>query len=70
MSNDILGKMGPTFDLSRTINLASSVQAQFDESQRETRRIAEEAYNNRQKCNGRWSKLRKTQVKQMHNYKK
>lgn len=49
MINDILEKMGPTFDLSRTINLASSVQAQFDESQRETRRIAEEAYNNRQK---------------------
>ena len=49
MSNDILGKMGPTFDLSRTINLTSSVQAQFDESQRETRRMAEKAYNDRQK---------------------
>lgn len=39
----------PTLDLSRTINIASAVQAQFDENHRENMRIAEEAYNNRQR---------------------
>ena len=39
----------PSLDLSRTVNLASTVQAQFEENRRETMRIAEEAYNNRQR---------------------
>lgn len=38
-----------SLDLSRTMNLASAVQAQFEENQRERMRIAEEAYNNRQR---------------------
>lgn len=39
----------PPLDLSRTIDLVSNVDAQFEESQREKMRIAEEAYNNRQR---------------------
>ena len=39
----------PSLDLSRTIDIASAVQAQFDDNHRETMRIAEEAYNNRQR---------------------
>ena len=38
-----------SLDLSRTMNLASAVQAQFEENQRERMRIAEEAYNNPQR---------------------
>lgn len=37
------------FDLTKTINLASGVQAQIDESNRRTMQLAEEAYNNRQR---------------------
>lgn len=39
----------PLLDLSRTIDIASTVQTQFDENHRENIRIAEEAYNNRQR---------------------
>ena len=39
----------PSLDLSRTIDIASAVQTQFDENHRENMRIAEEAYNNRQR---------------------
>lgn len=36
-------------DLSRTMNLASAVQAQFEENNKERMRIAEEAYSNHQR---------------------
>ena len=39
----------PAFDLSRTIDIASLVQAQFDDNHRENMCIAKEAYNNRQR---------------------
>lgn len=39
----------PSLDLTSTVNLASSVQAQFEQNRRDTMRIAEEAYNNRQR---------------------
>lgn len=51
MANDYLGgiKLPGNFniDLTKTINLDSGVQAQFEESNRRTMQIAEEAYNNR-----------------------
>jgi exonuclease VII large subunit len=53
MANDIFSRLEladvPTIDVSYTANLASNVQAQFEENNRRTRQIAEEAYNNRQK---------------------
>ena len=53
MTNDIFSRTEladvPTIDVSYTANLASNVQAQFEESNRRTQQIAEEAYNNRQK---------------------
>ncbi|TJX15239.1 DUF3450 domain-containing protein [Tissierella creatinini] len=53
MANDDLGglKLPGNFnlDLTKTINLASGVQAQFEESNRRTMQIAEEAYNHRQR---------------------
>lgn len=39
----------PSLDLSRTIDIASAVQAQFDDNYKETMRIADEAYNSRQR---------------------
>jgi predicted RNase H-like nuclease (RuvC/YqgF family) len=53
MANDKFGgiKLPDNFnlDLTKTINLASSVQAQIDESNRRTKQFAEEAYSNRQR---------------------
>ena len=53
MANDKFGgmKLPDNFnlDLTKNINLASGVQAQFDESSRRTMQLAEEAYNNRQR---------------------
>lgn len=53
MADDILSKMDfsriPQLDLSRTMNLASSVQAQMDATNRQMQQIGEEAYNNRQR---------------------
>ena len=52
MDNDFTGKF-PELDFSRTFDLASTVQSQFEANQRkqlqETQRLAEEAYNNRQR---------------------
>ena len=53
MANDKFGgiKLPDNFnlDLTKTINLASGVQAQIDESNRRNMQLAEEAYNNRQR---------------------
>lgn len=53
MANDKFGgmKLPDNFnlDLTKTINLASGVQVQIDESSRRTMQLAEEAYNNRQR---------------------
>lgn len=53
MANDKFGgiKLPDNFslDLTKTINLASGVQAQIDESNRRTLELSEEAYNNRQR---------------------
>ncbi|AFL99876.1 hypothetical protein Desde_1457 [Desulfitobacterium dehalogenans ATCC 51507] len=53
MTNDKFGgiKLPDNFnlDLTKTINLASGVQAQIDESNRRTMQLAVEAYNNRQR---------------------
>jgi len=54
MADDLFGKGLtpvdlPSLDLSYTVNLASSVQAQMDESIRRVQEIGQEAYNNRQK---------------------
>lgn len=53
MANDKFGgiKLPDNFnlDFTKTINLASDVQAQIDESNRRTMKLAEEAYNNRQR---------------------
>lgn len=39
----------PKIDLSYATNMAYSIQSQIEEDERRTRRMAEEAYNNRQK---------------------
>lgn len=39
----------PKIDCSSTANMASGIQAQFEESNKRTQKIAEEAYNNRQR---------------------
>lgn len=54
MADDLFGKGLtpvdlPSLDLSYTVNLASSVQTQMDESIRRAQEIGQEAYNNRQK---------------------
>lgn len=53
MGSDIFNKMEltniPKIDLSYTTNLASGIQAQIEESNKRTQKIAEEAYNNRQR---------------------
>jgi predicted RNase H-like nuclease (RuvC/YqgF family) len=49
MANDIFNRDVPTMNLSRTINLASSIQAQIEENNKITQQMAEEAYNNRQR---------------------
>ena len=45
INNDILKNL----DLSYTYSPASRIQSQIDENERQMRRIADEAYNNRQK---------------------
>ena len=53
MANDNFGSMklpdNFSLDLTKTINLASGVQAQIEESNRWTKQLADEAYNNRQR---------------------
>ena len=53
MANDIFNKINPnnlpTLDLSHTTNMALSVQADIEESNRLMKQVADEAYNNRQK---------------------
>ena len=53
MANDIFSKVNldnfPSLDLSRTTNMALSVQAEIEENNKLMKQAADEAYNNRQK---------------------
>ena len=75
MANDIFSKVNldnfSSLDLSRTTNMALSVQAEIEENNKLMKQAADEAYNNRQKnAKSELSKQQLIPQKPIFNYTK